>query len=221
MMKKHVVLIPLLAALLLVPAFSAQAHKINIFAWPEGSTLLGEVKFNGGRLAKNVTIEVQNATDNAVLATTVCDEKGEFRVPLPDQVVRARPDLLLVANAGEGHRGEWLLKAAEYAPAGDAVAAPAAAKSEPAQAQTEPAAPTSQTAQQAAAPSSSFSAAVNEALLRRVVAEEVSKGLSPVRKALAESQNQEPTLRDILGGIGWIVGLAGIAAWGQSRRSKK
>lgn len=220
MMKKQALLVPLLAALLLVPAFSAQAHKINIFAWPEGSTLLGEVKFNGGRLAKNVTIEVQNATDNAVLATTVCDEKGEFRVALPDQVVKARPDLLLVANAGEGHRGEWLLKAAEYAPAGDAVAAPAA-KSEPAQAQTEPAAPTSQAAQQAAAPSSSSSAAVNEELLRRVVAEEVSKGLSPVRKALAESQNQEPTLRDILGGIGWIVGLAGIAAWGQSRRSKK
>jgi len=54
--------------------------------------------------------------------------------------------------------------------------------------------------------------------LRRIISEELSKGLSPVRKALAESHDQEPTLRDILGGMGWIIGLAGMAAWAQSRR---
>jgi nickel transport protein len=189
-----------LAGLLLLP-FSAQAHKISIFAWPEGSEIRGEVKFNGGRKAKNVQIAVQNAADSVVLAETVCNENGEFRVALPDAVLKMHPDLLLVANGGEGHRGEWRLEAKEYASAASAAVSPTAvASSVSPPASTSPA------------------AASDELLLRRIISEELSKGLSPVRKALAESHDQEPTLRDILGGMGWIIGLAGMAAWAQSRR---
>lgn len=200
-----------LAVLLLLP-ISAQAHKISIFAWSEGRELHGEVKFNGGRKAKNVQIAVQNAADSVVLAETVCNENGEFRVALPDAVLKTHPDLLLVANGGEGHRGEWRLEATEYASAANAAASPAAAASSAAPAV--PAATPTPAAQASASPA----AASDELLLRRVVSEELSKGLSPVRKALAESHDQEPTMRDILGGMGWIIGLAGMAAWAQSRR---
>ncbi len=207
-------LILLLAAVLLLLPHTAQAHKLSVFAWPEGGEIRGEVKFNGGRKAKNIQIAVQNAADQAVLAETVCDENGAFRFPLPEQALTAKPDLLIVANSGEGHRGEWRLAATEYTPAvpagavstgSTATAAAAAAASSP-----EPAQP------QAAAPS----AGLSEEQLRRIVAEEMNRSLSPVRQSIAESLDPEPTLRDILGGIGWLIGLAGLAAWAQSRRSK-
>ncbi|MGX9726316.1 MAG: hypothetical protein ACTFAK_03030 [Candidatus Electronema sp. VV] len=194
-------LVVLLAALLLLP-LAAQAHKLSIFAWPEGSEILGEVKFSGGRKAQNVQIAVQNAVDHAVLAETACDENGAFRFALPEQALQARPDLLIVANGGEGHRGEWLLEAKDYAPAVPAGSVPTSSVS------------TGSTA--AAAVSSGLS----EQQIRRVVAEEMSKALSPVRQSIAESLDPEPTLRDILGGIGWLIGLAGLAAWAQSRRTK-
>lgn len=191
-MNRSFLLLPLLLVALLLP-LSAQAHKLSIFAWPEGSEIHGEVKFSGDRQAKHVAITVQNAADSTVLAKTVCDEQGDFHVALPEHVLKSHPDLLFVANGGEGHRGEWLLPAKEYAE--EAVSSLSTA-----------------------APSSSSGAAVDEQVLRRIVAEEVRKGLSPVRKALAESRDHEPELHDILGGIGWIIGLIGIAAWAQSRR---
>lgn len=191
-------LVILLAVLLLLP-LAAQAHKLSIFAWPEGSEIRGEVKFSGGRKAKNVQIAVQNAADHAVLAETACDENGAFRFALPDQAQHARPDLLIVANGGEGHRGEWLLEAADYAPARPVeTAAPA-------------------TSAQAG---SASGAGLNEQQIRRVIAEEMSKALSPIRQSLAKHLDPEPSLRDILGGLGWLIGLAGLAAWAQSRRTK-
>jgi nickel transport protein len=179
----------LFIALFLLP-LSGQAHKLSIFAWPEGKEIHGEVKFSGGRQAKNVQITVQNAANSTVLSDTVCDEKGEFRVALPDQVRKGKYDLLLVANGGEGHRGEWLLEAKEYLSA-----------------------ISSDTLSTASA-----SAGINEQQLRRIVAEEISNGLSPLRKTLAENQEHEPSLHDLLGGIGWILGLVGITAWAQSRK---
>jgi nickel transport protein len=196
----HLILL-LAAALLLLPP-AAQAHKLSIFAWPEGGEIRGEVKFSGGRKAKNVQIAVQNAADHAVLAETACDENGAFRFTLPEQAQQARPDLLIVANGGEGHRGEWLLEAKDYAPAASVASVEPAAPVEPAQT------------------GSASAAGLSEQQLRRVVAEEISKALSPVRQSIAESLDPEPTLRDILGGIGWLIGLAGLAAWAQSRRTK-
>lgn len=181
------IMLVLAIALLLLPPAAALAHKLSIFAWPEGSEIRGEVMFSGGRMAKHVQITLQNTEDQTVLAETVCDEKGAFRFALPEQVLRSKPDLLLVANAGEGHRDEWRVAAKEYALAGDSSTT---AAHEPA-------------------------SELSEAHVRRIVAEELSKALSPLRQSLAESLSPKPRLRDILGGIGWLVGLAGLAAWTQ------
>lgn len=216
-MNRLIQLVFFLAAVLLLLPPAAQAHKLSVFAWPEGGEIRGEVKFNGGRKAKNVQIAVQNAADQTVLIETVCDENGAFRFTLPEEALQARPDVLIVANGGEGHRGEWRLAAKEYAPAGDAsVPAEAAAAPPPAESAPAPAEAAAQTAQVAVS-----SAGLSEPQIRRIVAEELSKGLSPIRQSITESLDPEPTLRDILGGIGWLIGLAGLAAWAQSRRTKQ
>jgi nickel transport protein len=49
----------------------------------------------------------------------------------------------------------------------------------------------------------------------------LDKKLSPILRMLAESRDQAPKLTDVLGGIGYIMGLVGIAAYfkGKSRAS--
>lgn len=208
----------LLFVILLLP-LSAAAHKLNVFAWSSGNEIQGEVMLSGGRKAKQVKIILENAASHAVLLETDTDEQGKFRFPLPEQAVQDKPDLLVVANAGEGHRGEWLLKASEYA----GVAAPASQSAD----QGDTTAPAAQEETAAESSSSADSGTVQQAAaadvqtLRQIVAEELNKGLTPVRQALAESSEHKPSIQDILGGIGWIVGMAGLAAWMQSRRKQQ
>jgi len=45
--------------------------------------------------------------------------------------------------------------------------------------------------------------------------------LKPIARMLAEIRQKEPTVRDIFAGIGYIFGLAGIAAYVHSRKKKE
>ena len=49
----------------------------------------------------------------------------------------------------------------------------------------------------------------------------LDRKLKPVTMMLAEAHHESPTVRDILGGIGYILGLAGIAAYVHSRKKKE
>ena len=37
--------------------------------------------------------------------------------------------------------------------------------------------------------------------------------LAPVRRMLSEQTQKGPGLQEIIGGLGWILGLVGLAAW--------
>jgi nickel transport protein len=54
--------------------------------------------------------------------------------------------------------------------------------------------------------------------IRRVLDQSLDQRLNPVLKMLSESRDKGPTLRDILGGIGYILGLMGLAAYIHFRR---
>ena len=251
-----------LSAVLLLPV-AASAHKMNVFAWVSGHEVLGEVKFSGGRRAKHLPVTLQNAKTKAVLLEGETNDKGEFRFVLSAAILAAKPHLLIVADSGDGHRGDWLIRANEYegaeetaepgaetetdtssiAPApssaqeettaeygsaeepaetGDISSiapAPSSAREETT-AESSPAPPAASSARQQTA-TTTVVKTVDQQALRQIVAEEVNKALNPVRRTLAENSEHEPTLQDVLGGIGWIVGMAGIVAWMQSRSHKQ
>jgi nickel transport protein len=48
------------------------------------------------------------------------------------------------------------------------------------------------------------------------VEQAVARQLRPVREELAAAQGQAG-LRDILGGLGWILGIAGVLLWRRHR----
>ena len=55
--------------------------------------------------------------------------------------------------------------------------------------------------------------------LEQIIEQVIEKELSPIKRILAENSEQKLKLQDILGGLGYILGLAGIAAYFQSKKS--
>ncbi len=186
-----------MAALVLLSAIastSAWAHKVTVFAWVEDNTVYTQSKFSGGRSAKNAQIAVYNAAGEKLLEGRT-DTQGRFAFTPP------QPEALrIVLMAGSGHRGEWTLAAEAFAPAAARADAPLE---------------TTATDAHAAAPPEAAPPKVDE--LQAMIEAALDKKLAPVVRRL-EVQEQGPALKDVFGGIGYIVGIVGLIAYLRSRR---
>jgi len=191
----------LIGALMIVGYGTAQAHKVTLFAWVEGDRIYTESKFSGGKRVKNGTVTVLDSAGNQLLEGKT-DDNGEFSFKKPEA-----DGLTVIINAGMGHRNQWTLGAAELGaaegdPAATAVAAPAA------DGQPEPASPTAATG---------LSAAEVEA----IVARQLEEKLRPLTHMVAESRERGPSVADVFGGLGYILGLVGLGAYIRYRRENR
>jgi len=178
-------------------------------------------------------VELRDAS-GALAAQTRTRPDGTFSLDVPPG---ATPPLTVVLKAGDGHQSDYTLTAKDLgqgvAPA-PAAAPPAQPVAPPASASTPDAAPASAApgtpgprdaapSAPAAAPSPG-TAALDEARLQAVVqqatANALEQHLAPLRLELARlaAQAEGNRLRDIVGGLGWIAGLVGLAAWFKRRR---
>jgi nickel transport protein len=210
----------LLFLLVLTLAFQsrpAAAHKVRIFAYGEGDKIVGETAFSGGRHPQNAEILVTNNADGKVLASCRTDEQGNFSLPIPAAARRSRLDLKLILKAGEGHQGTWLLEARDYlddSPATTAAAPPVAPQPAAAPATATPPAPLP------ASIRPNPPTGIDPEQLRQIVDQELDRKLAPLKRILLENQDQGPSLQEILGGIGYLLGLAGIAAYFKSKSGR-
>uniref|UniRef100_B8DP18 Additional component NikL of nickel ECF transporter n=1 Tax=Nitratidesulfovibrio vulgaris (strain DSM 19637 / Miyazaki F) TaxID=883 RepID=B8DP18_NITV9 len=217
------------AILLLGQASPALAHRVNIFAWVEGGAIRCESSFSSGNPTREAKVTARLAGSNTVMGTAVTDAKGRCALPITSELRAAKADLVIEVQAGEGHRNTWTMPAEEYlaAPVVESAAATPADPAPPAASSAAPQAASdiapAQNAPRAAVPSPSAAgpsagAAIDEVALRRIVAEAVAEQVAPLRHSLAAMQSGGPRMSDVAGGIGYIVGLAGIALWARSRR---
>ena len=175
----------------------SHAHGLNLFAAPEGDAIKGSVYFASGP-AKNIAVKVFGP-DGALLGETVSGEDGAFLWTPPQ-----RCDLRFVAETVDGHRAEFVVRASELSenlPAGDAVVKPAPT----------PVAP------QAPSPADAAPQQVN---LQQLIEESVSREVQPLRVQL-DALEHATRLRDVLGGIGYIVSVAGLLAWFKGRAARR
>jgi len=182
----------LIALLLLLCQVPALAHKVNVFATVEGRMIRGQVYFRGGGAAQNAKVQAFDPTGEK-LGETATDPEGNFNLE-----ARRRCDYRLVADAGEGHAGEYTIEASELPedlPAGSSTATAASGQ--------QPALPA--TPSVASAPA----AAADDARLKETIETAVAKQVGLLRRDLERYQAQQ-TFRDILGGIGYIVGITGV-----------
>ncbi|MCF8079326.1 MAG: hypothetical protein K9K88_08625 [Desulfobacterales bacterium] len=185
----------------------AEAHRVNVFAWVEGDTVYTESSFPGGREVKEGQVAVYDDQTGEKLLEGRTDEAGKFSFKVPRQSA-----LRIEMLAGMGHKNEWIVRAQEIAAAGkvgkelpdtDKPSGPAAPENE-----------------RAAAPSGS-TAPADAVEIEKTVEKVLDRKLSPVVKMIAESRRDRTTVQDVVGGIGYILGLAGLGAYIHYRRKIK
>jgi len=179
-----------------IPAI-AQAHKVSIFAWVESDTVYTLSKFSGGKRVNKGQIVVYDPEGKKLL-DGLTDDQGEFAFKIP-QNTALRVELV----AGAGHKGHWLVPLEEIVgipePNSDRIAEKAS---------------TGKPAEKGRITGS------DDARLQAAIEKALDEKLKPVMKLLAESKQAGPSLTEILGGIGYIIGLVGIAAYFKSRQKK-
>jgi nickel transport protein len=180
------------------------AHGVNVFAWVEGRTVHTESKFSGGKRVNGGIVEV-HATTGGKLLEGKTDGQGRFSFDLPEGFKDSGAGLRIVLNAGMGHQDEWLVGPEELGAIGgpDAAHAP-------------PAAPVATGGPSPAAPPSGDAVSSTEHL--HLLEQTLDRKLAPLMQRLNALEDRGPRLSEIVGGIGYIVGLIGVALFFQSRR---
>ena len=212
---RYLIRIPLaglcgLLCLLTGLAGDVSAHRLSTFAFVEGDAVRVESKFASGNACQDCAVTAVETASKKTLASGATDGKGVCSI-----VLAAKPnsDVTVTVSAGGGHQGEWTLAASEFAMVGAAPTAPApAVAAAPAITAPERVQPAAQATAGTAGPG------LDEATLRRVVAEEVDKRVAPLRAMLIDSKLSGPSATEIAGGIGYIFGLAGLFAMLKGRR---
>ncbi|MBI9076126.1 MAG: hypothetical protein JEZ02_12005 [Desulfatibacillum sp.] len=204
----------LLASLLVffLLAGPSLAHKVNIFAWMEGDTVYTESKFSGGKMVRNGKIYIFDQSGK-LLVEGMTNEEGEYSFKVPQKTA-----LVISLDATMGHADTWtvtldeIMEAMGDTPVGAAAEAPAV---EPAKAE-QPA--VTETVQSAPAHVMQTATAHE---IQIAMEKALDKKLKPITRMLVDAQEDKPKVSDILGGIGYIFGLAGLAAYLHYRRKIK
>lgn len=191
----------------LLASTPALAHRVNVFAYVEGGEIVVECSFSKSKRVRHGLIEVRDAVSGETLLQGTTDEDGLFRFPVPEQARSSGSGLRILLQAGEGHRNEWVVDAAEFMDA-------------PVHAAPAPATPQDAAAENHASGEGEpvpRAAGLTRADVEEAVAAALDARLAPIQRELREQGQKGPGLQEIVGGIGWIFGLIGVAAYFKSR----
>ena len=194
----------------------AMAHKVNIFAYVEGDSVVVEGYFSKDAKAQDCKLLFFDESGKQIHEGRT-DKKGMYSFKLAD-LPPFSGSLKIVMEAGMGHKADFTLSAEDIPGAVKAGAQPQEKTSEPKAQQEVSTSPGSEAS--VAAP------VVDQAALTAALDAVIEKRLAPItrmlgkqEKLLLEEKFGGPKMTDIIGGIGWIVGMIGIAAffWARNR----
>jgi nickel transport protein len=207
-------------ALMMAIVFFAEgafAHKIHIYAWVKGDTVYTQSYAGGKKAVKNGKILVLDNDENTIL-TGMTDSKGEFSFKIPKE-----SELKVVIDDGMGHRAHWTIPLDEVK--NDEVTN-VEHEHEVKEADTMPVSTRQNKVHKHEAivmknhlQSSCLSSEELTEVVERVLDKKMQEVVAKLDKAVKD--NSEPTVTDILGGIGYILGLVGIGAYFNYRRKKE
>lgn len=174
---------------------SVFAHKVNIFAYVEGEKIYTESYFNDGKKCIDSKIEVFDNQGNKLLEG-LTDKEGEFsfEVPLEDENSK------IVLTASMGHRAEYSISADEIR---GSVGLIKEENEEPVS---------------IVFPETS---SVDLKEIQSIIEDTLDEKLKPIMREIIEikkSQEDRISPTEIIGGIGYIIGIFGIAAYFLSRK---
>jgi nickel transport protein len=208
---------------MLLMTMPALAHKVNVFAYVEGDRVVVEGYFGGNVKAQDCPVEVYDQGGKKIHEGKT-DKKGIYSFALAD-LPAFSGGLRIVLGAGMGHRAEYVLSAADIPGSDSKKARPEEQPRESTSEQAPAADPTVATL-----PVAGSTQVMDQAALTAALESALDKKLAPIvrmlgkqEKMMLEEKYGGPKMTDIIGGIGWILGLAGIASfcWGRTRSAKK
>ncbi len=196
----------ILGVVLLLPGV-AHAHKVVAYADAYGTEVEGGAAFSSGDPITGAKVTVY-FPDGKVALETKCDENGEFAFEAP-----YRCTYRVVVDAGEGHKAEARVREENLdasLPPYKGGGAPAAAPTSEAVAET--------TAEAPDAVAGAAAAGVSPDVAAERIDEALKKRLRPLNERI-DQLTEKMWFRDILGSIGFIFGVFGVAFYVLGKRS--
>lgn len=189
-MKNKLYLILIFTFLIIVMMdVSVFAHKVNVFAYEEGGRIYTESYFNDGKKCIDSRIEVFDNQGNKLLEG-LTDKEGEFSFEVPSE----DGDLKIVLTASMGHRAEYSILADELNSAARLI------KEEP------------------VSLISPETSSVDLKEIQSIMEDALDKKLKPIMREIKKSQEDKISPTEIIGGIGYLIGIFGIVAYFLSRK---
>ncbi|SMP16807.1 cobalt ABC transporter permease [Shimia sagamensis] len=185
---KHLILI---VSLLCAP-LPAMAHKVIAGVFPAGDAIEGELGFSSGDMAVGQEVIVYGP-DGAELGRTVTDEDGFFLYTPTSPVAHS-----FTADMGAGHVAKVVMPAEEVAEIMGVAAIVADAPVE-----------------KVATNSKTVASLSDEE--RQAIAKSVRDEIRPLRREIA-AYREKNDMQNILGGIGYILGLFGFGFYLAARK---
>ncbi len=161
----------------------AYAHKVSTYAYREGDIVFGECYFVDGSPCKNSKVEVYDSKGKKIQELST-DEKGKYSFKALE-----KGTIKIVIPAGEGHKAEYVLKGLK-------------------EIDTDKDISTTKKEDKSFKPQAS----INKDEIRQVIDEALDVKLQGLRNELMDIRKQmdRVSLREIIGGIGYIVGVWAI-----------
>jgi nickel transport protein len=188
-----------LTMVLMALAPLASAHKVNVFAWVEGDTVHVEGYFAGNKKAQDSLVEVFDSTGEKLLDGRT-DQRGEFSFKIPKTT-----DLKIVLTASMGHKNDFVIPMSELGEVSSQTRGKSVDRTEP-----EP-------SEQNIVPGQ-VTTAVNLTQLESIIDTALDRKLTPLIKLIRALRQEGPTLSEVIGGIGYIFGLMGVALYFTSKK---
>ncbi len=185
----------------------ALAHKVSIFAWVEGDTVHTQSKFMGGKRPEQALVEVFDDSGNQLLKGKT-DSQGLFSFQTP-----RKADLQIVLTAGMGHRAVWALSRQDFQ---ETPVEPHMHESFNTITQGD----TTQTLSKADPNHTHPEDGLSPAAFTALVESALDRKLKPIMDQIIALNEDRISISDILGGIGYILGLVGLAAYMKYHRKK-
>lgn len=186
---KHI----LTTLILLYAPLPAYAHKVIAGVFPSGKAIEGEIGFSNGDMAANTEVII-TAPDGSALGRATTDADGFFLFT-PTKAVTHK----FHADLGAGHIVDVTMVAEDVARILGVKATNTTNAAE-------------STTTNAARPTEALSAEAQQA-----IATAVRDEIRPLRREIA-AYREHNNLQNILGGIGYIIGLFGLAFYLAARR---
>ena len=195
-MKKKLYLILIFIFLIIIMInISAFAHKVNIFAYVEREKIYTESYFSDGKKCMDSKIEVFNNRGDKLLEGLTNGE-GEFSFEVPSE----DGDLKIVLTAGMGHRAKYSISADELRGAAGLI---------------------KEELEEPVTVVSPKTSSVDLKEIQSIIEDTLDEKLEPIMREMREikkSQEDKISPTEIIGGIGYIIGIFGIVAYFLSRK---